>query len=150
ALMHDIVVFPKNDLKNRVAPESSALLAKEILQKIDDYPSDKIGKVLDLIRCCSYTKNNNPKNLELKILQDADRIEAVGAIGISRAMAVCGQLGIRLCDPSDPLSLNSEPDRFKNCLDFFVSRLLGLEEKTNTDSGKKIIRERVEYIKNFL
>src|ERR1051326_680592 len=78
ALMHDLVVYPKGSSKRSKSADDSADLAEEILRK-HGFSEDKIEKISYCIRTHSYSKQIEPSTLEGKILQDADRLDALGA-----------------------------------------------------------------------
>src|SRR5437660_12443001 len=90
ALLHDLVVYPKGSSKNIDSADDSADIAKKILREYKNYPVEKIEKVVDIIRIHSYSKKIIPSTIEGKILQDADRLDALGAIGIARTFSVGG------------------------------------------------------------
>jgi uncharacterized protein len=100
ALLHDLVVYPKGSSKTINSADDSADLAKKILFEYKNYPIEKIEKVADTIRTHSYSKKLNPSTLEGKILQDADRLDAIGAIGIARTFSVGGSENRSLYNPA--------------------------------------------------
>jgi uncharacterized protein len=88
--------------------------------------------------------------VEAKILQDADRLEAVGAIGLARVFYTAGQLNAKLFDPEDPLAVNREPDDRAYALDHFSLKLLKLPALMNTRTGKRLAEANAGYLVNFL
>jgi uncharacterized protein len=102
ALLHDLVVYPKGSSKTINSADDSAEIAKKILLEYKNYPREKIEKVADIIRMHSYSKKLIPSTLEGKILQDADRLDAIGAIGIARTFSVGGSENGPLYNPTDP------------------------------------------------
>ena len=102
AMSHDLVVYPKGGIKTINSADDSAEIAKKILLEYKNYPREKIEKVADAIRTHSYTKKLVPRSLEGKILQDADRLDAIGAIGIARTFSVGGSENRSLYNPTDP------------------------------------------------
>src|SRR6266487_2830969 len=83
ALLHDLVVYPKGSTRTINSAYESAKIAKKILSEYKWYPAQKIEKVVDVIRIHSYSKKLTPSTLEGKILQDAEWLDAIGAIGIA-------------------------------------------------------------------
>ena len=83
-------------------------------------------------------------------MQDADRLEAVGAIGIARCFLTGGSMGTPLYDPSDPFAINRELDDRSYTLDHFYCKLLGLADTMKTEAGKTEANKRTDYIKAFL
>lgn len=149
ALLHDIISFPKSDKRSKTSSTKSAIKAKKILQKFP-YTNDEIKIVTDAIDSHSFSKNKTPKSLEGKILQDADRLDALGAIGIARTFAVGGAENRSFYNSSDPFCLSRIPDDKEWTLDHFFKKLLVLELKMNTKSGKIEAKRRTKILKKFL
>ncbi len=149
ALLHDIISFPKSDKKSKTSSTKSAIEAKKILKKFD-YSDDEIKIISDAIRDHSFSKNKIPKTLEGKILQDADRLDALGAIGIARVFAVSGSERRAFYDKTDPFCTNRIPNDQKWALDHFYKKLIHLEKLMNTDSAKLEARRRTKFMKNYL
>lgn len=148
-LLHDIISFPKSDKRSKHSSSRSAIKAKKILKKLD-YSSDEIKVITDAIESHSFSKNMTPKTLEGKILQDADRLDALGAIGIARAFAVGGAENRSFYNTSDPFCLSRKPNDQKWTLDHFFKKLFLLESSMNTESGKIEAERRTKIIKKFL
>ncbi|MFQ6024913.1 MAG: HD domain-containing protein [Nitrosopumilaceae archaeon] len=148
-LLHDIVSFPKSESLTKSSSTKSALEAKKILEKFY-FPQKDIKIILDAIRDHSYSKNKIPKTLEGKILQDADRLDAIGAIGIARAFATGGAEKRPLYNETEPFGLFRKLDDKKWTLDHFYKKLLVLERRMNTNTAKVEARRRTKIIKNFL
>ena len=88
-LLHDIVSFPKSDKKSKTSSIKSAIVAQKIL-KNHGYDSEEIKIISDAILEHSFSRGIIPSTIEGKILQDADRLDAIGAIGIARTFSVGG------------------------------------------------------------
>ena len=102
ALMHDLGRLAElKDPKLNHAVES-AKIACDILKGID-FPDDKVQDVLHAIRAHRFSKGEIPFTTEAKVLQDADRLDALGAIGIARCFAFTGAVDRMLYDPHDPV-----------------------------------------------
>ncbi len=149
ALLHDIVSFPKSDPRSKTSSTKSAIKAKKILQKLL-YSYEEIKIIINAIENHSFSKNKTPKTLEGKILQDADRLDALGAIGIARTFAVGGAENRSFYNSSDPFCLSRKPNDQEWTLDHFYKKLLVLESKMNTKSGKVEAKRRTKIIKKFL
>tara|TARA_B100001540_G_scaffold29435_1_gene25297 strand:- start:476 stop:1096 length:621 start_codon:yes stop_codon:yes gene_type:complete len=144
-LLHDII--KNKNLKN--SAEKSAKLAEKIL-KTNNFSSDEIDIITDAIREHSFSKGRIPSTSEGKILQDADRLDAIGAIGLARVFSFSGSNNRPFYDPKDPFSKNRNLNDNKWALDHFFEKLLKLEAKMNTKTGKLLAKRRTKILKNFL
>src|ERR687885_2798328 len=151
ALLHDLVVYPKGSRKTINSADDSAEIAKKILLEYKNYPREKIERVADAIRTHSYSKKLVPRSLEGKILQDADRLDAVGAIGIARTFSVGGNENRSLYNPLDPFcTTDRQPDDTQWTLDHIKKKLMILKDSMHTKTAKKIAQERTEFVELFL
>lgn len=151
ALLHDLVVYPKGSSKTINSADDSAEIAKKILLEYKNYPREKIEKVADAIRTHSYSKRLVPETLEGKILQDADRLDAIGAIGIARTFSVGGSENRSLYNPTDPFYESERPlDDMQWTLDHIKKKLMILKNSMYTKTAKKIAEERTEFMELFL
>jgi len=149
SLFHDLIVYPKNTNQSKNETDESANEAVNILKKFKEYPAGKIEAVSTCIKQCSFNKKINPDLLEAKILQDADRLEATGAIAIMRTFSSGGQMNKPFYDPSDPFCENDCID-FRSGLDLFYKRLLVVEHQMHTKSAQAIAKRRTIFLNNFL
>jgi uncharacterized protein len=115
-----------------------------------DFPRDKIEGVQHAIHAHSYSARVPARTMEAKILQDADRMEAVGAIGLARVFYTAGQLNQALFDGEDPLAERREPDDQRYALDHFQVKLLKLPALMQTATGRRLAEEHAEYLRQFL
>jgi uncharacterized protein len=151
ALLHDLVVYPKGSSKTINSADDSAEIAKKILLEYKNYPREKIEKVADAIRTHSYSKRLVPETLEGKILQDADRLDAIGAIGIARTFSVGGSENRSLYNPTDPFyESERQLDDTQWTLDHIKKKLMILKNSMYTKTAKKIAEERTEFMELFL
>jgi len=150
ALFHDLVVYPKNHPNKHKSQEESAEAAEKILNEINNFPKDKIEKVKICILECSFSKGITPKLLESKILQDADRLEATGAIAIMRTFSSTGQMKRPFYNPEDSFCENRKPNSLHFALDLFYERLLKVADRMNTKTARKIAKRRTLFLKEFL
>lgn len=149
-LFHDVISYEKNDPKNKFSTEESAQYAKDILKKIPEYPSEKIEKVCQCIELCSFSKGIMAQSVEAKVLQDADMLEATGAISICRTFASSGRMTRPFFSAEDPFCERRVPDDKKYALDLFFTRLLVVESRMQTDFGKKEAKKRTVFLRKFL
>lgn len=151
ALLHDLVVYPKGSSKTINSADDSAEIAKKILFEYKNYPREKIEKVADAIRTHSYSKRLVPQTLEGKILQDADRLDAIGAIGIARTFSVGGSENRSLYNPTDAFcETERQLDDTQWTLDHIKKKLMILKNSMHTKTAKKIAEERTEFMELFL
>jgi uncharacterized protein len=151
ALLHDLVVYPKGSSKTINSADESAEIAKKILLEHKNYPREKIEKVADIIRMHSYSKKLSPRTLEGKILQDADRLDAIGAIGIARTFSVGGSENRSIYNLTDPFCESGRQlEDTQWTLDHIKKKLMVLENSMHTKTAKKIAEERTEFMKLFV
>jgi uncharacterized protein len=148
-LLHDIVSHPKSDPRSKNSSSDSAEESRKILKKYD-FGQDEIEIIADAIMDHSFSRGAIPQTLEGKILQDADRLDALGAIGIARTFAVGGAENRPFYNNADPFCKNHSPDDKSWTLDHFYKKLLLLEKTMNTKTGKIEARKRIRIMKTFL
>lgn len=149
ALLHDIVSFPKSDKRSAFSADKSAQKARSILKKYS-LTNYEIDVVADAIKNHSFSKGKIPKSIEGKILQDADRLDALGSIGIARAFSVGGREKRKLYNSKDPFCTTRSPNDKRWTLDHFYKKLLKLEGHMNTKTGKKEAKRRARLMNKFL
>jgi uncharacterized protein len=150
ALFHDVIIYPKNHPKSKDAPIESAELTKSILSKVEEFPAEKIQRVSEAIKECSFNKHEDPSDIETKILRDADKLEATGILSIMRTFASTGQMNRPFYDPDDPFCDNREPDDKKYGFDLFFTRLLVAPERMYTKTAKEIAIQRNKFLYSFI
>jgi uncharacterized protein len=148
-LLHDFVTYPKFDPRSKNSSSESADASRKILKKYGFSP-DEIQIISDAIRDHSFSRGVVPQTLEGKILQDADRLDALGAIGIARTFAVGGAENRQFYNSEDPFCKKRSPDDKSWTLDHFFKKLLQLENTMNTKTGKAEARKRIKIMKKFL
>jgi len=148
-LLHDIVSFSKSDKRSKKSSIKSAIKATKILKKYN-FSKTEIKSVSDAIREHSFSQNKTPKTLEGKILQDADRLDAIGAIGIARVFAVAGSERRAFYNELDPFCARRKPNDQKWTLDHFYRKLLKLEKLMNTKAAKTEAKRRTKILQIYL
>ena len=148
--LHGLVVYPKGSAKTSKSADDSADLAEKWLQSYG-YPQDKIDRISYCIRTHSYSKRLVPTTREGKILQDADRLDALGAIGIARTFSVGGSEKRMFYNPADPLwKSGRELDDREWTLDHFQMKLLRLKKSMNTKTAREMAQERARFMELFI
>ena len=157
ALLHDIADAKFNDGDESLGPK----MAENFLVSLS-VPKKSINHVVKIIKYSSFkaslTNNKIKKKLftskELQVVQDADRLDAIGAIGIARAFNYGGFKNRMLYDPSIPPNLNMTKEEYKNStaptINHFYEKLLLLKNKMNTKTGKRLAEERHQYMVDYL
>lgn len=149
-LLHDLVVYPKGSAKTSKSADDSADLAEKWLQSYG-YPQDKIDRISYCIRTHSYSKRLVPTTREGKILQDADRLDALGAIGIARTFSVGGSEKRAFYNPADPLwKSGRELNDREWTLDHFQTKLLRLKKSMHTKTAREMAQERARFMELFI
>ena len=150
AYLHDCLYISKKDPRRSMASTLSADYAMELL-KGWSYPEKYFKEIHHAIRTHSFSANITPETIDAKIVQDADRIDGLGAIGICRSMAFTGFANRPIYSIEDPFCQNGrEPDDSKNTLDHYPIKLMRVAEMACTKSGKEECIKRTEYMANFL
>jgi uncharacterized protein len=113
---HDIVSYPKNHPKRSQSSRDAAIKAREILLEMG-FPLEKLDAVSHCIEAHSFSANIQTKTVEAEIVQDADRMESLGAIGLARTFYVAGRVGSQLFSSEDPFAVKRELDDQKFAID---------------------------------
>ncbi|MET3536416.1 HD domain-containing protein [Chryseobacterium limigenitum] len=152
ALLHDIA-----DPKFHNGDETLALMVSREFLEGENTPEDIIEQVLFVIKNISFkNRGEAPKDLpvELKIVQDADRIDAIGAIGVGRTFNFGGFKNNPMYHPDIKPQLNMSKDEYKKSngttINHFYEKLLLLKDLMNTEKGKEIAQERHDFMLKFL
>ena len=148
-LLHDIISYPKSDKRSKNSSIDSAKKAKTLLKRYD-FTENEITIISDAIRDHSFSQKKTPKTIEGKILQDADRLDALGAIGIARVFATGGSLKRPFYNIDDPFCKKRNADDKTWTLDHFFQKLLKLEFLMNTKSGKIEAKKRTRILNEYL
>lgn len=149
AWLHDCVIVAKNSKQRAMASRLSAQHAEKLLLQWN-YPTQNLSEIKHAIAAHSYSANITPTTLEAKIIQDADRIDSIGAIGIARMMMVGGKLDCSLYHECDPFCNNREPNDRQWSIDHFYSKLLKLNHGFHTQAAQIEAQLRHDYMLNFL
>ena len=152
ALLHDIADSKFHNGDETIGPK----VAREFLES-QNVSEEIIVHVINIIENISFKGGNFEKKFsskELDIVQDADRLDAIGAIGIARVFNYGGFKNRPLYNPEIAPNLTMTKEEYKNnvapTLNHFYEKLLLLSDKMNTETGKKIAQKRHEYMEGFL
>lgn len=145
---HDLVNLPKNSPDRARASTLSAEAAVTFL-KADGFDAARLPAVAHAIAAHSFSAGIAPESLEARILQDADRLEALGAVGLARMFLTQGQMGGGMLDMEDPMALHRTLDDKRFALDHIEVKLLKLPAMMQTRQGRLIAEERAEWMMSF-
>ncbi len=149
AWLHDFVIVPKNDPRRKIASQLSAEAAVQFLKEIS-YPEKYFQDIAHAIAAHSFSANIEPKTLEAKIVQDADRLDGLGAIGIARCFATAGLLKRPFYNEDDPFCEQRTADDQQFTVDHFYAKLFKVANSLKTDAGRIEGIRRVDVMKNYL
>ena len=109
-----------------------------------------IDPIRECIRVHAFSRGLVPETIEGKVLQDADRLDAIGAIGIARCFATCAEMGVPFYQPDDPFCRAREPDDKRWGLDHFYRKLLRIPDGLHTATARAIAGDRIRIMEAFL
>lgn len=148
---HDIVSLAKNHPERSRSSAMAAEKTLAILQSaFPDFPPERYAAVLLAIEAHSFSAAIAPQSEEAKIVQDADRLEALGAIGLARVFAVSGALNNSLFDARDPFADRRELDDKTYALDHFQCKLLRLPKTMQTEKGRAMAVHNARFLVQFM
>jgi uncharacterized protein len=147
-LLHDCVQVPKNSPLRAVASRLAATEAQALLAALN-WETDRIQQVAEAIESHSYSAGITPKTLEGRILQDADRLDAIGLTGIARCFYTAGRMGSALYNSRDPRGESRSLDDLKFALDHFPKKLLTLFDGFHTAAGQRLAQNRQRALQDF-
>lgn len=148
---HDIVSLPKNHPERSQSSRLAARKTQQILAEyFPDFPESLIPAVEHAIEAHSFSAGIAPQTPEAKIVQDADRLEALGAIGLARVFAVSGSLGVALFDADDPFADARALNDKQFALDHFQTKLLRLPDTMQTEMGRELARHNANFLVQFM
>ncbi|WP_052880434.1 HD domain-containing protein [Vibrio coralliirubri] len=149
AYLHDCFTFPKNHPDRAKSSQMAADKAISFLKSLE-YPTSYLDEIHHAIVTHSYSANITPETLEAQIVQDADRLDSLGAIGIARCLYVGQSFNAELYNHEDPFAKQRDLDDKHYSVDHFYVKLFKLAETMNTESAKLEANKRTDYMRGFL
>jgi uncharacterized protein len=148
AFLHDLVALPKNHPDRALASRLSAERAVALLRAAG-MAEDKLPAVAHAIAAHSFSAAIPAETTEARILQDADRLEALGAVGLARLFMVAGSLGRKIAHPDDPMAAARALDDTAYALDHLETKLLRLPAMMQTATGRQIAEQRAQVLRDY-
>lgn len=146
--LHDLVNLPKDAPDRAQASKRSAQLARRQLAWLG-FPPEKLDAVAHAIEAHSYSAAIAPASLEAQLVQDADRLDALGAVGLARMFYISGRMGRALAHPTDPLARRRARDDMAYALDHIEEKLAKLPGMMQTAAGRALAQERLQLMLAF-
>lgn len=148
-LLHDCVAVEKNSPLRGQASTLSANKAASVLAELG-WPSQRIEQVAHAVKAHSYSAGFEPRTLEARILQDSDRLDALGALGIARCFYTAGRMGSALYDFENPAAQGRAYRDSAYAIEHFQTKLLKLASGFTTGEGARLAAERHARLEVFL
>ena len=149
ACLHDCVPVAKDSSLRSQGSRLAAAAAVDFLTSVA-FPAELLDDVYHAIEAHSYSARIQPRTREARVVQDADRLDSLGAIGIARCLLVGGRLDRPLCDPDDPFCDQRSPDDASYTLDHFYAKLLKLPATMQTPAGRAEAERRADLMRRYL
>jgi uncharacterized protein len=149
AWLHDCVSVPKNSPDRPRASRLAAAAAADWLRAVG-YDLADIEAIAHAIAAHSFTAAIPPETVEARVVQDADRLDALGAVGIARTLMLGGAMGNALYAAEDPFCHTRTPDDSRSAIDHFYTKLLGLAATMQTPAGRAEADARTAHMRDFL
>ncbi|HCH0956189.1 TPA: HD domain-containing protein [Vibrio parahaemolyticus] len=149
AYLHDCFTYPK-DHPNR--KQSSAIAAKKAIAYLESiqYPQHYHDAIAHAIEAHSFSANIRPNTLEAQIVQDADRLDALGAIGVTRCIQVSTHFNAQLYNNNDMFAKERELNDKQFTVDHFQTKLFKIVDTMNTESAKLEANKRKAFMQTYL
>ena len=148
AIFHDAINLPK-DAPNRAEAATLSARAAAAWLSAQGWDAARIARVTHAIEAHSFSAGVAPRSPEARVVQDADRLEALGAIGLARMFAVAGALGRGLWDDADPMARQRGLDDRAFALDHLEVKLFAIAQTMQTPTGRAMAEERAEWMGSF-
>jgi uncharacterized protein len=149
AWLHDCVAVPKDSSDRAMGSRWAAAAAAQYLAR-EGWDASRIVSIEHAIEAHSFTASIEPRTLEAKVVQDADRLDALGAHGLARCLMLAGSWKSTLVHPTDPWAAHRELDDTKFAVDHFFAKLLKLPAMMTTKAGAVEAHRRAEVLKQFV
>jgi len=146
--LHDLVNLPKDHPQRGHASRLAAASAHAELARVG-FPPEKLPAVMHAIEAHSFSAGIAPETIEAKIVQDADRLDALGAVGLARLFYTAGKMDSALAHGSDPLAQARPLDDRGYALDHIAAKLEKLPATMQTEAARALGEQRLELVRTF-
>lgn len=146
--LHDLVNLPKNHPERHLASRQAATLASQHLATAG-FPAELLDDVAHAIEAHSFSANITPRTLAAQIVQDADRLDALGAVGLARLFYTAGRMNSALAATDDVLGEHRPLDDRAYALDHIKVKLATLPASMQTEAGRTLGEERLKWLYDF-
>lgn len=149
AWLHDVVAVPKD---SPVRAQASRLAAAEAVRLLAGWGCDAavLPDIAHAIEAHSFSAGIPPRTVEARVVQDADRLDALGAVGLARCLMLGAVMGRPLYDPDDPFCEHRAPDDARSSIDHFYTKLLTLAGTMQTAAGRAEAERRTLVLRRYL
>ena len=149
AWLHDCVIIPKTSPDRK---QASVIASRQAVAWLEEHqwPHGRLDEIAHAIEAHSFSAGIVPRTLEAKVVQDADRLDALGAVGLARTLMLGGELRREFYAAVDPFCESRSADDSIYTLDHLYAKLLTLEATMQTPAGKLEARQRTAFLRNFL
>lgn len=149
ALLHELFNHPKGHPESHLSGEVCADRALVLLRE-QGWEEEKAQAIAYAIRVHPFSRGIVPETLEAKVLQDADRLDSIGAIGIARLFASCAAMERPFYAPDDPFCEARAPEDKQWGVDHFYRKLLRIPDVLHTDTARQMAAERIAFVRAYL
>lgn len=148
AMLHELVNHPKNHPRSSLSGTDCALAARELLSRLGAEPvwAEKVARCIEEH---AWSAGKEPSLRESALLQDADRLDALGAVGLARCFATADRMDSLIHHPEDPGATARELDDRRYAMDHLTKKLLRLPERLHTATARKLAEPRVKMVREF-
>ncbi|MCH8557777.1 MAG: HD domain-containing protein [Balneolia bacterium] len=150
AWLHDCVSVAKDSPDRKRASKLAAESGVAFLREQGYSDEEKLDQIFHCIEAHSFSAGIEPESIEASIVQDADRLDALGAIGIARCLITGAGFGASLYHPDEPEPENRPADEKNYIIDHFYEKLLKLEHTMKTEAGREEARRRTTFMREWL
>jgi uncharacterized protein len=148
-ILHDCVAVEKNSPQRSMASRLAATRARTLLAEMG-WDAARIEAAAHAIEAHSFSAGIAAETVEARIVQDADRLDAIGAIGIARCFYVAGRMGSGLYNPEDPQAVHRDLDDRHFALDHFGAKLFKVAGNFQTKAGQALAEARTRTMRDFV